>query len=290
MNQEDWNQAKEKYQKQEIAEELSFVTEQALYRGKKKWRYSRTAVHILTSAAAFFLCFIIGINTSTAFAGMIYDIPMLGKMARLFTFTSYEEENDESYLSVSIPEIKNTGNSELEDRVNQEIRLKMSEVIKEAEERAKENQQAFLDTGGDPKDIWRMEITIDYELKCSTEEQLSFVIWKSESYGNFALTQYFYNIDLKTGEDLTLRDLLGPNYQDICNRAVQEGIEKRKAEDEQAFFYGDSSWDAELGFTGISEDQTFYLNEHEEVVLVFDKYSIAPGYMGILEFTVPAQR
>ena len=56
----------------------------------------------------------------------------------------------------------------------------------------------------------------------------------------------------------------------------------REAADPEADFFHD-----QFGFTSISEDQLFYLNENGEPVVVFEKYAIAPGYMGMPEFTVP---
>ena len=37
----------------------------------------------------------------------------------------------------------------------------------------------------------------------------------------------------------------------------------------------------------MTEDQSFYINERGNPVVVFAKYQIAPGYMGIQEFEVP---
>ena len=39
-------------------------------------------------------------------------------------------------------------------------------------------------------------------------------------------------------------------------------------------------------FEGITENQKFYVNENGNVVIVFDKYEIAPGYMGMPEFEI----
>ena len=40
------------------------------------------------------------------------------------------------------------------------------------------------------------------------------------------------------------------------------------------------------GFRSIQEDQGFYVNERGNVVVVFLKYEIAPGYMGTQEFEI----
>ncbi|MFQ7057552.1 MAG: RsiV family protein [Turicibacter sanguinis] len=47
-----------------------------------------------------------------------------------------------------------------------------------------------------------------------------------------------------------------------------------------------SSIEDENEFKSIADNQTFYINSSGDVVVVFDKYSIAPGYMGFPEFTI----
>ena len=93
---------------------------------------------------------------------------------------------------------------------------------------------------------------------------------------------YTYNIDLEAGRELTLRDMLGPDYVELANAAVREGIAAREAADPDATFFHD-----EAGFTSIDEDQAFYINEAGNPVVLFEKYELAPGYMGQPEFEVP---
>ena len=46
---------------------------------------------------------------------------------------------------------------------------------------------------------------------------------------------------------------------------------------------------AELNFTAITEDVSFYLNEKGNVVIGFNEGDVAPGYMGAVEFEIPAE-
>lgn len=283
----DWNKAKREYEEILIPDELSERVEEAICSAQLR-RSPIPLRKIAGAIAACFALFIIGLNTNIAFAKTVTNIPVIGQLAKLFVFTEYSSENEERVLDVKIPKLENTGYDNLENRINSEIRMKMNEIISEAETRAKEYRKAYLETGGDPKDIWKMEITVDYEIKCSNERYVSFIIWKSESLASIYTEQYFYNIDLDTGKELTLRDLLGPNYISIANEAVLEGIEKYLEEDENAIFFGYDKDDDNLipGFESITSDQQFYINDKGQVVVVFEKYSIAPGYMGILEFIV----
>ena len=74
--------------------------------------------------------------------------------------------------------------------------------------------------------------------------------------------------------------LLGEDYMNIVNADIQAQIEQRTNAGE-TFFASE-----EGGFTGISEDVKFYMNEAGNPVVVFDKYEIAPGSAGKVEFEI----
>ena len=39
--------------------------------------------------------------------------------------------------------------------------------------------------------------------------------------------------------------------------------------------------------TGITGEESYYFNENGELVISFDEYEVAPGYMGAVTFTIP---
>ena len=39
--------------------------------------------------------------------------------------------------------------------------------------------------------------------------------------------------------------------------------------------------------SAIDPEQSFYWNADGDLVLVFDEYAVAAGYMGMVEFTIP---
>ena len=74
--------------------------------------------------------------------------------------------------------------------------------------------------------------------------------------------------------------MLGSDYVELANKSIREQIAKRQNAGE-TFFTAE-----EGGFTGISEDVRFYINENNRPVIVFEKYEIAPGASGKIEFEV----
>ena len=116
-----------------------------------------------------------------------------------------------------------------------------------------------------------------------TSHYLSFVLTETETRANAYTELYTYNIDLQAGRELTLRDMLGPDYKELANEAVRAGIAAQEAESpDNIYFHGEEGVE---GFTSIADDQRFYINEAGNPVLIFEKYEIAPGYMGPVSYT-----
>lgn len=282
MPMQDWQQARECYEAVEIPEVLDSAVDTAIQiaafepRAARSGRAARLAA---LTAACLCIAFVVAVNASPVLALGLYDLPVIGNVAKVFTFREYEEVEEANLVLVRMPALADTGNTALEDRINYEIRIKMTEALEEAKTRAREYRQAFLETGGKASDFIPIEIQLDYEIKCNNEQIVSFVITKSEAGANYYQEQFFYNIDLETGRELTLRDLYGQDYVEQISESVRHQIEQREASDPDQMFY-----DNEEAFTAIQPDQAFYINEDEQAVVVFEKYEIAPGYMGVQEF------
>ncbi len=233
------------------------------------------------AGACLCLVFAAALNAFPALAKEVYDIPVLGQVAKVVTFWRFEEQEENLYIKVNMPALQNTGNTELENRVNAEIACKVNERLEHAREEARLLYEAYLNTGGDPETYIPLEVNIRYELKSSNEQWVSFVVESSETRANYYGEYEFYNIDMQTGKELTLADLLGEEYIAIVNEAVRQGIAADEAANPDNQYFHD-----ELAFQTIQPDQGFYINEDGHVVVVFEKYEIAPGYMGIREFEV----
>ena len=277
---------KKSYDSIQIPKELDYVVDRAIHQGKaKKKNTLRTCFKMgVTTLAVSFSLFVVLLNTSESFAKSMEGVPIINTLAEIFTVREYEEQNDLDLIKAKIPAIKNTGNTDLEKRINYEIYTKINDVIEEAKNRAKEYQEAVLETGGTLDDYIPLTVNVDYEIKYQDSDIVSFVITKSESLASAYTEQYFYNIDTENGKELNLKDVLGENYKEIVDNEVEEQIETRKKESEDNMYFTKE----EGGFSGIeNEYHDFYINEDKKAVVVFQKYEIAPGYMGIQEFEIP---
>ena len=132
-----------------------------------------------------------------------------------------------------------------------------------------------------------MDILVDYEVKYQKDPVLSLELTAAKGWVAASEERHYYNLDVASGRELTLSDVLGDDWKNIANEEIDRQIKERIAADPSASFfgYGDNEL-TEAKFTSVSEDTEFYLNAEGDVVIVFPKYEIAPGYMGILEFTI----
>lgn len=285
---------KERYDQTIIPAELSLRIQQEIQNSRKQQEEKRGVVRsrkfkkVIRSveAAAAIVCilFTIALNMSPVFAKEAGQLPVIGGLVRILTFRSYETQKDDIAVSVEIPTIEmiteDTGITV--DGINQEILARCDQYADEALQRAEEYRTAYLETGGTLEE-WaehNIKITVDYEIKQQNNEYLSFVVRGTENWTNAYSESRYYNLDLRTGKMVTLKDMLGEDYVELVNASIREQIAERQKAGE-VFFTAE-----EGGFTGISEAAKFYINENNRPVIVFGKYEIAPGSSGEIEFEI----
>ena len=275
-------EAKRKYQSIPIPQELSERVKLEVERAEKKRRFSLMIRRIVSAAAAVAVLFVTGLNTSEVFAGEMNDIPVIGTLARIFTIRSYETETEELKISVDIPSVAMIAEDlqGLEKEINEDIYTFCEQYAKEAEGRAKEYRQAFLDTGGTQEEWAEHEISIKvwYEVKAQTARYLSLTVKGAESWTSAYSEERYYNLDMETGKWVTLRDILGDDYAQIVRCSILDQIEQKRIEDEVE--YWPDKW------KGIDDETKSYINQEHNPVVVLEKYEIAPGSEGQLTFEI----
>ena len=53
----------------------------------------------------------------------------------------------------------------------------------------------------------------------------------------------------------------------------------------ERIFRSSPEWD----FNGLDGSESFYFDSEGRLVICFDEYQVAPGYMGAVEFTIPKE-
>ncbi len=270
----------ELHRRVELEIEKSRAREKVIQLNRRKRWIRNTAA----AAAAVCVAFTAALNTSTAFAEEAAQLPVIGTLARVLTFRNYETEKDGIGIAVEVPTIDmiqiETGIQV--DEVNQQIYDLCRQYADEAVKRAEEYRKAFLDTGGTEEE-WKahkIQINVGYEIKSQTDQYLSFIVRGTENWSTAYSESRYYNIDVNTGKMVSLADFLGTDYIAAANESIRQQLSQRREA-------GENFWtEEEGGFSGITEDAKFYVNETGNPVIVFEKYEIAPGSSGEIEFEI----
>lgn len=242
----------------------------------------------IAAAAAVFVCFTAGLNTSQAFAAAVMDIPVIGTVSKFLTFRTYDYQDEDKMIHEVIPQLEETGGSKesvsLEEKINGEINKTMGQYREDAQKRVEEYKEAFLATGGTEEEFARKGIRVEagYEICYESDEWLSFVITADENWSGAYGIRLYYNLDLKDGKRISLEELLGENYVELANASILEQMKARMEADGNLIYWGEDM----DGFTTIDDSTNFYINEKGNPVIVFDKYEVAPGAFGIQEFEI----
>lgn len=219
----------------------------------------------------------IGVN---AFSKSFSEIPVTNTI----TYTFENREITEKGAEANIENLKISGfkNKEFEKKLNDKF-LSLSESIlggfmNNVEEMSKDTEKVMLS-----------EI-LDFQIKTDTSSVLSIDAVTDIIMASSNEIHNFYNIDKKNEKLITLSDLFkDDSYISVISDYIKSEMASQMKQNENiAYFTKEDMSDA--SFDKITSSQNFYINSKGQLVIVFDKYAVAPGYMGTVEFTIPTEK
>ena len=280
---------KQDYQNNEMPPEQLDKMKASIAQAKKENQKKRS-LHILrntlASAAAVALVFIILPNTSSGVAYAMSQVPGLSKLVNVVTFRDYQYEDDHNTADITVPEVavstESTENSEVADKtkksadeINSEIQSITEKLIDEFEAE-KKNEDGYQD------------MTVKSKVIATTDQYFTLKLMCFQSAGSGAEWDYYYTIDLTTGERLKRADLFqdGSKYLDVISQEIKNQMQAQMDADSNKIYWLNSDM-PEWDFTSITDDTSFYLNSDNELVIAFNEGDVAPMYMGCPTFTIP---
>ncbi|GLI19362.1 anti-sigma-V factor RsiV [Tepidanaerobacter syntrophicus] len=270
-----------------IPEELDFVVRKAIKENrslKPKERSSFKKTIIAAASALIIMATVtVGINTSPAFAETLSKVPIVGGIVKVLTFKEYTLNDETFNADIKIPEISGLKDEELQKALNE----------KYLEENEKLYQQ-FINDMEEMKKSGGGHLGVDsgYIIKTDNDRILSVGRYVVNTVASSSTTFKYDTIDKKNEVLITLPSLFkDDSYINIISENIKEQMIKRHKEDENMIYWVSGVEDEDLIelFEKISKDQNFYINNDGKLVICFDKYEVAPGYMGVQEFIIPTE-
>lgn len=247
------------------------------------------------AAAAAVLAIVILPNTSENVAYAMAKIPVLGTVIKAVTIREYSYEGerfeakiDKVRLEQEVPgdaeENPEAGisSNEVTEKTNESIAV-INESIEEMTDRLIKQFEEQVELGESYGGVY-----VGHEVMTDTDKWFTLKIDVAEVAGSGIQYQYYYHIDKTTGEIASLKDVFkdGVDYVTPVSENIIKQMREEMAEDDMKFYWVDEDEVVDWNFKRIKEDQNFYFNEQGQLVICFDEYEVAPGYMGLVEFTI----
>ncbi len=281
---------KEVYQKQEMsAAELAKLKKKMkeARRMEQRARNKKRIIRTVSAAAAVVAAFVILPNTSASIALAMEQIPVIGNLVEVVTFRDYSYETDRNMADIQVPEIQvsdQADTGEVQDKLN-----KTTEEINAEIQRISEGLIAEFEAGLEYEEGYQ-DVVVNSEVLTTTQDYFTLKLLCYQGAGSGYAWNYYYTIDLNTGERLKLKDIFkeGADYIIAISENIKEQMQAQMDADDSVYYWLHDEIE-EWNFKSITDETSFYINEKGNVVIGFNEGDVAPMYMGTVEFEIPAE-
>lgn len=265
---------KEKYGECPIPSEAKERVIMGIEKAKKK--KNENIVHLkwkVAEVAAACVCLVALANISSGTASALQKIPVIGSIARVVTFRNYTDTTNNHNASVKVPEIADTaGNSKDLEQTNTTIGKYADELIQKYEKDLK-----------DSEGLGNCELQSDYQVIREDGNILVLEIDTTEVMASGSEYRKVFNIDKNAGRIKELADYFrkDSDYISVLSKEIKKQMHQQMKDTDKVYFLNQ-----EDGFNRLSKDADFYFDTDGNLVILFDEYEVAPGYMGAVSFTI----
>lgn len=274
----------DKYLKEKLSEENFTVPDNvseridsvlaSLPEKKQQKGYVCIIRQVAVAAACFiFIALFLMPNISTAYASAVENVPVIGTLVRVMTIRNYFYDDGRHEMNIDVPRIENE-DSQAAEFINKDVNELTSALVNEF------YKEMEISGGSSYGSIY-----VDYEILTNTEKWFTLRISVNETAASSNSYFKHYHIDKENGVIVKFGDMFREGYSEVIAEDIRAQMKNNMDKDRQAIYWiydGES----ENSALEINAQQNFYFNENGNMVVVFDKYEVAPGYMGCPEFII----
>lgn len=260
---------RKEYKNVPIPKELDEMITKALPQKKKKkqiyiWSASASAAALLLTAT---------VNFSPDAAYAMSKVPFMKGIVEVVTFNEIKEEKNNININVNTPAISGLENKVLEDSLNEQY---LEESKKLYEEFNATNKNSHLSINSD------FEVVTDTPVLLSVRRSIETI--QASGY----VQNRYVTLDKDNEALITLKSLFeNDQYINIISENIKEQMKQQmKTNPDKIYSITDDEVEP---FTQIDPNQQFYISDKNKLVISFDEYEVAPGYMGAVEFNIPTE-
>ncbi len=229
----------------------------------------------IASLAACMGMIIVLSNADPVISNAMAKLPLIGAISKVVTFRTFEDSNNGFEADISIPKVVTENGEELQ--ANKDISAYADKLIAQYE-----SEIAAADGEGHYSISSTYETVYDGDRYLCLKVNTTLVMASGTEYVKI------FTIDKTTGKTVMLKDLADADMlKKISKNIISQMTEQMAADENVTYFMGTETpeWD----FNGLDGSESFYFDSDGRLVICFDEYEVAPGYMGAVEFTIPKE-
>lgn len=235
----------------------------------QKYGYQQKWIAFAAVLSVFLLIFMPNINVT--YAQTLESVPIIGDIVKIFTIHKDIYEDGKHELQAEIPMVDDDKNQEEATLMNKDIEQLSTAVIQKFYEEIELSKNGYG------------SIYLDYEVIMNNASWFSLKLNVNEITGSSDSYAKIYHIDRINGRYVQLKDLLNEDEMKKIEAYILKTMQSQMEQDKKIEYVIED--DLKL----ITGESNFYFNENMDLVIVYNKYEIAPGYMGCPEFIIPKE-
>jgi hypothetical protein len=277
---EKMRELKNNYEDVQIPEELDFMVRKTIHTHKRQLiKRSKRGLRWTSGVAAAVIVLFTAVNMNSSIAYAMSEVPVVGKLVKVLIVREFKIGQDKYNANIKTPAIEGLENKELQNSLNEKY---LAENEKLYAGFIKEMEDLKAAGGG------HIGVESGYVVKTDSDRILSIGRYVVNTVGSSSTTFKYDTVDKKSEILITLPSLFkNDSYIDIVSENIREQMRQQMKEDKQKFYWVEEGDIAP--FEKIEAGQNFYISSSNKLVISFDKYEVAPGYMGIVEFVIPTE-
>lgn len=273
------NRLKKKYDDIDMPPELGNIVNDAIRQAKKNQQKHLPLKQWMIGLAAASLLFIGSINVSPAMAQSMINIPVIGSVIEVLTVQRLTIDEDTYQADLQTPAIQGLENNELQTALNEKYLEENQALFQQFEQDMAQMKQ---DGNG------HLGINTIYEVKTDTEQLFSIARYEMHTNASSSTTLTYDTIDKQREVLLTLPSLFKEDrYIEVISAYITEEMKQQMASDQMVDYFLDKEFTGD--FEQINANQNFYITANHKLMISFDEYEVAPGYMGVVKFEIPTE-
>lgn len=229
---------------------------------------------VAAAACATFIMIFLLPNVSPAYAKAIEKIPVIGDIVRVVTIRNYFYSDNNHEMDINVPKIEGESGTAA-DYINKDVSELTTTLVNEFYRKLEiEENRGFG------------SVHVTYDTVTNTKRWFTLKLSVTQTEASSNHYYEFYHIDKMTGKIIQLGDLFNTDdFSDILVAEIKKQMQEQMDKDENVKYWVEDR-ELDKGFVSVNEDHNFYWNDNGDLVIVFDKYEVAPGSMGTPEFVI----